>query len=84
MKPIRLSSHALSYTGKRGFTEAEVKEAIRSSPWEPAELGRLECRRNFDFGQAWNGQVYPTKQVRPIFVEEAEGILVVTVYTYYF
>jgi hypothetical protein len=83
MKPIRLSSHALSYTWKRGFTEAEVKEAVRSSPWEPAELGRLECRMNFDFGQGWNGKVYATKQVRPIFVE-AEEILVVTVYTYYF
>ena len=73
MKPIRFSAHALSYTWKRGFTEAEVQEAIRSSPWEPAELGRQ-----------WNGKVYQTKQVKPIFVEEADEILVVTVYTYYF
>jgi hypothetical protein len=84
MKPIRLSAHALSYTWKRGFTEAEVQEAIQSSPWKPAELGRLECRMNFTFGQEWNGKVYQTKQVRPIFIEETDEILVVTVYTYYF
>lgn len=84
MKPIRLSAHAHSYTLKRGFTEAEVQDAIRSSPWEPAELGRLECRMNFAFGREWNGKVYQTKQVRPIFVEETDEILVVTVYTYYF
>jgi ABC-type glucose/galactose transport system permease subunit len=33
---------------------------------------------------ARNGEVYATKQVRPIFVEEAGEIVVVTVYTYYF
>jgi len=29
-------------------------------------------------------QSYATKQVRPVFVEEATEIVVVTVYTYYF
>jgi hypothetical protein len=32
----------------------------------------------------WNGKSYSTKQVRPIFVEEADEIVVVTVYVYYF
>jgi hypothetical protein len=40
MKPIRLSAHALGYTGKRGFTQAEVEETIRTSPWQPADKGR--------------------------------------------
>ena len=31
----------------------------------------------------WNGKVYATKQVRPVFVEEAGEIVVITVYTYY-
>lgn len=84
MKPVRLSAHARSYITSRGFTPDEVAEAIRSSPWTPAELGRLECRKNFPFGREWNGKTYAIKQVRPIFVEEASEILVVTVYTYYF
>jgi len=83
-KPIRLSAHALGYTVRRGFSEAEVVEAIRTSPWEPAELGRWQCLKNFPFGQEWNGKVYATRQVKPIFVEEAAEIVVVTVYTYYF
>lgn len=29
-------------------------------------------------------QVYATKQVRPVFVEEAGEVVVITVYTYYF
>ena len=67
----------------RGFTEAEVEETIRESRWEPAELGRMECRKVFPFDREWNGRGYASKEVRPIFVEEADEIVVVTVYTYY-
>ena len=84
MKPIRLSAHARGYLLTRGFTSAEVEAAIRTSPWQPAELGRLECRKDFPYGRDWNGNVYATKQVRPVFVDEAAEIVVVTVYTYYF
>ena len=31
-----------------------------------------------------NGRRFATKQVRPIFAEEATEIVIVTVYTYYF
>ncbi len=69
---------------KRGFTVAEVEEAIGTAQWKPAELGRLECRKDFAYGKEWNGKVYATKQIRSVFVEEAAEIVVVTVYTYYF
>ena len=86
MKPIRLSGHARSYIPLRGFTVDEVEAAINSEPWHTASQGqgRLECRKNFVFGQDWNGKVYATKQVRPVFVEKASEIIVVTVYTYFF
>jgi hypothetical protein len=83
MKAIRLSAHASSYIASRGFTEAEVEETIRESRWEPAELGRMECRKVFSLNREWNGKLYASKEVRPIFVEEADEIVVVTVYTYY-
>lgn len=83
MKPIRLSDHARGYMARQGFTIAEVEEAIRTAPWGPAELGRLECRKDFPYGKEWNGKIYATKQVRPIFVEEESEIVVVTVYTYF-
>jgi hypothetical protein len=79
MKPIPLSKHALGYSVSRGFTVAEVEEAIRTCAWGAAELGRLDCRKDFSFGQNWNGKIYATRQVRPVFVDEAEEIVVITV-----
>ncbi len=86
MKPIYLSQHAAGYLHIRGFTFAEVEAAIRTAAWQTASQGqgRLECRKSFPYGQNWNGKYYAIKQVRPVFVEKATEILVVTVYTYYF
>ncbi|MGO9112979.1 MAG: hypothetical protein ACLP9L_27415 [Thermoguttaceae bacterium] len=39
---------------------------------------------HFSFGREWNIKVYGTQQVRPVFVEGPNEILVVTVYVYYF
>ncbi len=74
----------IALLSKRGFTVAEVEDAIHTASWQTAELGRLECRKDFAYDKEWNGKVYVTKQVRPVFVEEAAEIVVVTVYTYYF
>jgi hypothetical protein len=79
-KPIRLTGHARLQLGFRGTSEAEVVDAIQTSAWQPANLGRVECRKNFPFDAEWNKKWYATKQVRPIFVEEAAEIVVVTVY----
>jgi hypothetical protein len=84
VKPIRFSGHARERLEARGATRQEVIETIRTAPWGPAEGGRLECQKSLPYGREWNGKVYATKQVRPIFVEELNEILVVTVYVYYF
>ena len=83
-KPIVLSSNAKEQCHYRGCHEGEINETIRTTPWKLAELGRLECHKDFPFNQIWNGVRYRTKQVRPIFVEESRQIVVVTVYVYYF
>jgi hypothetical protein len=83
-KPIRLSDHAREYLVRRGFTEIEVHEAIRTSPWQPARRGRQEAIKDFPHQALWNGTFYATKRVRPVFVEETAEIVVVTVYTYFF
>lgn len=84
MKPIRLSGHAIEQLFYRGVTEEEVIETISSSTWQPAELERLECRKDFVYEKEWNKKYYKTKQVRPIFAEEETEIVVVTVYSYFF
>ena len=83
-KPIRLSGHARNQLGFRGATEQEVIETIQTGQWQPADQGRYECHRDFPFNAVWNRKFYATKRVRPIFVEEADDIVVVTVYVYYF
>lgn len=59
-------------------------ESIGSAEWGPAELGRLDCQKDFPYGKEWNGTIYETKQVRPIFAEEETEIVVVTIYSYFF
>lgn len=83
-KPIRLSGHARGQLARRGVNEDEVIEAIRTADWQPAEMGRLECQKTFVYGREWNGKLYASKQVRPIFVNTIDEIVVVTLYSYYF
>ena len=82
-KPIRLSGHARQRLSFRGCNEAEVIETILTSVWRAAEGNRLECWKSFVYNKEWNRKVYSTKEIRPIFVEEKNEIVVVTVYVYY-
>ena len=84
MKPVRLSGHSRENMRYRGAMEQEVVDAIRTAQWGPAGQGRLECQKDLEFRGEWNGRFYATKRVRPIFVEETDEIVVVTVYVYYF
>ena len=84
MRSIRLSIHAREQLLYRGVSEEEIIETIRTSEWKPAELGRLECKKDFPYGKEWNEIYYNKKQVRPIFVEEEDEIIVITIYTYFF
>lgn len=83
-KTVRLSDHARMQLYYRGATEEEIFDTIQTVKWQEAELNRLECRKNFEFNNIWNGKHYKTKQVRPIFAEEEKEIVVITVYIYYF
>jgi hypothetical protein len=82
MKTIHFSAHARENFSYRGTTEQEGIDTIRTAPWRAAEQGRLECRKDFQYKQDWNGRFYNTKQVRPIFVEETEEIVIVNVYVF--
>ena len=84
MKSIRLTQHAREQCDERGATESEVREAIEKGTREKAKLNRLMCRYNFHYGQQWQGEPYPIKQVAPVIVEDRDEIVVITVYTFYF
>ncbi len=84
-KPIHFSAHAREQMVLRGATEAEVTQTIREQDWEPAKRNKHQAKRRFDFGRLSpvNQKEYRYKEVEPIFVEESDAIVVVTIKVYY-
>ena len=83
MKPVAFSRHARQRLAERGTTEEEVIETIRDAPWILVESRRYAATKWYPFGQEHDGSFYAGKDVRPIFVDEPERLLVVTVYVYF-
>jgi hypothetical protein len=82
-KSIRLSKHAQEQCKERGTTDEEVITAITNSSWLQARENRFECKYSFQYNAEWGRKYYAIKEVRPIFAEETDEIVVITVYTYY-
>ena len=54
------------------------------SPRLPARRNGLEASKDFPYAADWNGIRYATKRVRPVFVDEPDEIVVITVSTSFF
>ena len=83
-KSIVFSPHALQKMVDRGTTEAEVEATNHEGNQEPARKGRVMFRKNFAFNSQWRGKHFAVKQVSPVVAEEANRLVVVTVFIYYF
>ena len=83
MKPVAFSRHARQRLAERGTTEEEVVQTIRDAPWILVEPRRYAATKWYPFGQEHDGSFYAGKDVRPIFVDEPERLVVVTVYVYF-
>jgi hypothetical protein len=68
----------------RGASECQVQAAIHTGNAEPARKGRIMFRKSFAFGGWWRGKHYSVRQVAPIVAEEADELVIVTVYVFYF
>jgi len=84
VKPIWFSHHAQERMALRGTSQDEVERAIKEGQREPAREGRFACRLNFEFHGQWQGSHYHVKQVVPVVAEEADRLVVVTVFVLYF
>ena len=82
MKPIYFTRHARAKMAERLATEAEVSETIREAPWRSAEKGKRRASKWFPFGGMHRGTFFKGKDVEPVFVDEPDRIVVVTVYVY--
>jgi len=80
---VRLSAQARDQLDYRGASEEEVTAAVNGAAWISAGRGRLDCRKDFDFDGEWQGKRCSFKQVRPVFIEDSGGVMVMTVYTYF-
>jgi len=69
----------------RGASEEEVITAINSGTWEPAKLGKLKTKYKFDFNaiSMANQKIYKYKTVEPVFADENDIIVVITIKVYY-
>lgn len=81
---IVFSRHAQTQMQERGTDETEVVAAIHSGTIEPARNNRMLYRKNFQFDALWRGRSYRIKQVAPVVVAEADQLVVVTVYVFYY
>jgi hypothetical protein len=81
---IEISDHARNQMGERGVTLEEVHAAIEEGESEPTRKGRVIFRKNFGFNSEWRGRHYRIKQVAPVVAQEADRLVVVTVYAFYF
>lgn len=83
-KPIVFTAHARKRMQERGAREEDVREAIRLGQRESAQRELILYRLNLEFRREWDGRYYRVQQVVPVVAEEANRIVVVTVYTFYF
>ena len=83
MKPVVLTRHARQRLAERRTTEDEVIQAIRDTPWVRTDRGRYAATKWYPFGQEHEGSFYAGKDVRPVFTDEADRVVVVTVYVYF-
>ena len=82
-KPIYFTKHALQQMRNRNASKKEIEKVIRESKWQLAEKGRFMASLHFPFDAEHYGRYYKVKEVVPIFVEEKDKIIVITVYTFF-
>ena len=82
-KPIVLTEHARQRMQDRGAREADVLRTVELGQCEPAQRGLHACRLDVEYGQEWAGRHYAVQRIVAVIDDEAERIVVVTVYTFY-
>jgi len=85
VKPIRFSNHAELQMLLRGASKEEVEIAVRTGEWKSAKSGKFKTKHCFDFNltSPLNQKFYKYKIVEPIFTDETNAIIIITVKVYY-
>ena len=76
-KPVTLSAHARERAAQRGASEEQIAATLATGCWEPADRGRMQACLTLAFGTEWQGRLYSHQQVRVVFAEEPDSLVVV-------
>lgn len=80
---IKIDPHTISRMPKRGVSEEEIFETLKTGAPFEAKNGRKGRAKVFTYKQNYEGKYYEEKKVEVIFVEEDQLITTVTVFCYY-
>lgn len=81
--PITIIDHAQERMLERGASEDEVRITLEEGIPSEAKSGRKAKEKILIYDGFWQGQRYPQKKVRVIYVEEGDEMVVLTVYVYH-
>lgn len=84
MEQIVFSDHAKVQMIERGASKEQIIEAISDGEAISVKHNRIGYRKNFQYNNKWGERFYHIKQVMPVVKKEANRVIVITVYTFYF
>lgn len=82
-KPLYFTRHARRQMEARNATPEQVEAVIRTASWRSGERGRYTASKVFPFHGQHFGRFYAAKELVPVFVEESDRIVIITVYTFF-
>ena len=83
-REIKLSKHASKRAFERGINLEEIKEVIISGNLSCEKHNRYSSVKVFKYKKEWEGTIYSKKQVKVIFIEENDKIMVITAISRFF
>lgn len=76
---IRITEHAKDRAIERGTDEKEIGMVLSGGQEIPLKKGRKYKEKVFVYNKEWMGKMYPQKNVKVVYVEENDQIIVITV-----
>ena len=84
MKKVIFTKHALKQANDRGVSLEEIEQALIDTLWQDVRYNRYSSIKVFEYNQIWEEVFYRQKEVKVIFTQEDDKIIVITVIARYF
>ena len=78
------TKHSLKQANDRGISLEEIEQALIYTLWQDVRYNRYSSIKVFEYNQIWEEVFYRQKEVKVIFTQEDDKIIVITVIARYF